>query len=617
MSFALRILVVLLAPLAALSAPPPQNTVKARHLSGSSFGVPGDASYDYVIIGGGNAGLTLAARLSKKNTVAVIEAGSFYEIDNGNISQVPAFDAYFTGKDHNDFNPLIDWGFLTTPQNELLNATAHFARGKTLGGCTARNYMAYHRATKQTYQKWADDVGDQSYSFDQWLPFFEKSIHYTPPDPHKRAANATPAVDLKPLATGGPLSVTFSNYAQAGASWVEKGFREIGISSILGFTSGNLLGSSYILGTINAKTQLRDSSETSFLASALDSENLSVYISSLAKRIFFDDKKTAVGVQVDTGGRLYTLSAKREVIVSAGAFQSPQLLMVSGVGPEANLKKHNIPVVAARPGVGQNMWDHVLMGITYRMNIITASSLGEPDFLLDAERRYREDQSGILTNAGGDWLAFEKTPANLRASFSNSTQAKLAQVPADWPEIEYLSMSGFLGFQENFIRDSPADGYNYATVSTALVAPFSRGTIDIVSDDMNDAPLIDPRWLSDPADREVLLAGFKRVRQLFNTTSMQPVLIGSEYFPGEHVQTDDEIIAHMRKASSTVFHPAATCAMGRSSDPNAVVDSKAKVIGVKNLRVVDASAFPFLPPGHPMATVYALAEKIADDILNS
>lgn len=164
-------------------------------------------------------------------------------------------------------------------------------------------------------------------------------------------------------------------------------------------------------------------------------------------------------------------------------------------------------------------------------------------------------------------------------------------------------MSGFLGFQENFIRDAPTDGFNYATVSTALVAPSSRGNIDIISDNMEDPPLINPNWLSDPADQEVMIAGFKRVRQLFQSTAMQPILIGPEFFPGEQVKTDDEILALIRQATSTVFHAAATCAMGPSNDTNAVVDSKARVIGVKSLRVLDASAFPFLPPGHPMATV--------------
>jgi choline dehydrogenase len=194
-------------------------------------------------------------------------------------------------------------------------------------------------------------------------------------------------------------------------------------------------------------------------------------------------------------------------------------------------------------------------------------------------------------------------PEGLRSTFSNSTLKKLASFPDDWPEVEYISMSGFLGYQHNFIRDAPTDGYNYATVSTALVAPLSRGTINIMSDDTKDPPIINPNWLSDPADREVLIAGFKRTRQLFQSDAMQPILIGEEYFPGNAVQTDEEILALIRKATSTVFHAAATCAMGKRNDSNAVVDTKARVFGVNNLRVVDASAFPILPPGHPTATV--------------
>lgn len=164
-------------------------------------------------------------------------------------------------------------------------------------------------------------------------------------------------------------------------------------------------------------------------------------------------------------------------------------------------------------------------------------------------------------------------------------------------------MSGFLGYQENFIRDAPKDGYNYATVSTALVAPLSRGTIDLRSADMADPPVINPNWLTDPTDQQVAIAGYKRARQLFNTTALKPLLIGSEYFPGAAVQTDEEILNIIKKTVSTVYHASSTCAMGRPKDPKAVVDSKAKVIGVEGLRVVDASAFPFLPPGHPMATV--------------
>lgn len=599
------------------AAPAVRSPIASRHLLGSSFGIPQNASYDYLVVGGGTAGLAIASRLAEKYSVAVIEAGSFYEIDNGNLSQVPALSTQFSGKDPHDTSPLIDWGFVTTPQDGLLNASVHYARGKTLGGCSARNYMAYHRSTREAYKKWADHVGDQSYTFDKWLPFFEKSLDYTPPDSSKRAVNATPRVDLKTLGKGrGPLSVTFSNYAQAASSWVEKGFEAIGIQPIDGFTSGRLLGSSYVLETINASTQTRDSSETAFLRPALGSYSLTVYQSSLAKKILFNSSKAAVGVRIDSEGLMYTLTARQEVIVSAGAFQSPQLLMVSGIGPAKILQRYKIPEIAVRPGVGQNLWDHVLMGPTWRMNLITASSLSNPTFAMEASRQFNEEQSGILTNSGGDWLAWEKIPEHLRTSFSNSTLSKLRSFPSDWPEAEYISMSGFLGYQENFQRDAPKDGYNYATVSMALVAPLSRGTVHISSADMADPPIINPNWLTDPADQEVAIAGYKRVRQMFNTSVVQPALKGSEYFPGNAVQTDAEILSLIKRTVSTVYHAAATCSMGQINDTSAVVDSKAKVIGVKGLRVVDASAFPFLPPGHPMATVYALAEKIADDILS-
>ena len=164
-------------------------------------------------------------------------------------------------------------------------------------------------------------------------------------------------------------------------------------------------------------------------------------------------------------------------------------------------------------------------------------------------------------------------------------------------------MNGYFGFQDNFVRGDPGDGYNYATVALALVAPLSRGTVDISSNDIADQPIIDPRWLTDPTDQAVVIAGYKRIRQLFKTKAMEPVLIGPEYFPGEKFQTDEEILDIIKKSFGTVNHAAGTCAMGRIDDSKAVVDSKGRVIDVQGLRVVDASIFPILPPGHPVATV--------------
>ena len=364
-----------------------------------------NTTFDYVIVGGGLAGLTLAARLSEKASVsvAVIEAGGFYEQLDGNVSQIPADDVMWTSKSTSDVNPLVDWGFNTTPQAGAFEQIVHYARGKALGGSTARNYMAYTRGTVDSYQKWADDVGDQSYTYDNIQQYFKKSLNFTPPDIAKRGANATPQYDLSTLAQGGPLDITYSNYAQAIATWFQKGMQAIGILPQNGFTSGHLNGSSWVLATINHTTGFRESSETGFLTPALGRPNLKVYNGTLAKKILFRGNQ-ATGVQVESEAKIFTISAGREVIVSCGTFQSPQLLMVSGVGPAATLQRHGIPVIADRPGVGQNMWDHVLFGPSYRVNVQTASALAFGNNLELANEEFTEQQDGLLASPGGDFL---------------------------------------------------------------------------------------------------------------------------------------------------------------------------------------------------------------------
>jgi choline dehydrogenase len=263
--------------------------------------------------------------------------------------------------------------------------------------------MVYKRSSCEAYQRWADEVGDSNYTFEALSPYFEKSTTFTAPDISKRGVNATPQYDLSTLGTRGPVDITFSNYAQPVSTWVQKGMAAVGILPINGFTSGQLIGSSWPIGTINHTYGTRESSETAYLEPALSLPNLIVYPSTLAKKILFD-KTTASGVVVSTGGYQYTLTARKEVIVSGGTFQSPQLLMVSGVGPRATLEQHNIPVVANLPGVGQNMWDHILFGPSYRVKVQTASALGMGDNFFVANAKFVEEQTGPLASPGGDFL---------------------------------------------------------------------------------------------------------------------------------------------------------------------------------------------------------------------
>lgn len=264
--------------------------------------------------------------------------------------------------------------------------------------------MTYTRSTVDTYDKWASEVGDQGYTYSNFAKYYEKSLNFTPPDNNKRGANATPEYDTSTLGEGGLLALTYSNYAQPWSTWIRKGMQAVGILPINGFTSGALNGSSWLIGTIDHQTGIRESSETAFLEPALARNNLIVYPETLARKILFNGT-TAIGVQVQSGNGIpYTLFARKEVIVSAGTFQSPQLLMVSGVGPAAALQEHGIPIVAHRPGVGQNMWDHILFGPSYRVNVLTASNLAYGGNIFKANEEFDTEQDGPLASPGGDFV---------------------------------------------------------------------------------------------------------------------------------------------------------------------------------------------------------------------
>lgn len=474
--------------------------------------------------------------------------------------------------------------------------------------------MAYQVGTTDSYEQWANTVGDNSYQLSQFDKFFKKSINFARPRTELRFANASPSYDASTVSgTTGPLDISFPNYAQAFATWTVKGLQELGMSIIPGFLSGKLLGQSYVMTTIDAATGIRSSSEA-YLRAALQYPEYTAYHRTMAKKILFDGSKKATGVQVDTQGLGYTISAAKEVIVSGGFVGSPQLLQASGVGPKNLLSQYNIPVVADRPGVGQGMQDHVYFTVSYRVNAPTISKIyADPSFAASQAAELESTGGGMYSNPITEVIGWEKVPEPLRSqAYSNRTQSVLKQYPADWPEVEYISASGFVGFQNSTTSTLGADGNNYASLAVVLITPRSRGSVNITSADTAVHPAINPNFLVDPVDVEVTLAGFKRARQFWNTKAMAPFKIGDEYFPGNGTQSDAEIEAFIREGYNTIFHGSCTCAMGKTSDPNAVVDSEARVIGVQGLRVVDASAFPFLPPGHPQSTVCRCCLSLLD-----
>ncbi|KAL3462680.1 hypothetical protein BJX64DRAFT_288144 [Aspergillus heterothallicus] len=573
-------------------------------------------TFDYIVVGGGTAGVTLATRLAQGlQSVALIEAGTHYE-SSWPLAAIPGADVLPVGSDprtHLD----ADWGFVTTPQDNAGGREVHFARGKCLGGSSAFNFMVYQRPTKESLSKWAETVDDESYTFENALPFFKRSTKFTSPDTQIRLKNATVQYNAGSFETsGGPLEVTYPDYAMPFSTWMKLGMDEIGLPESRDFNNGEVNGYQYCASTIRASDQSRSTSASAFLKSG-NLSKLKVFDRTLAKRVLFDAQNNAVGVEVANRlGFLRNITATKEVIISAGAFQSPQLLMVSGVGPANQLEQQNIPIISDRPGVGQNLWDHPFFAPSYRVNVETFTRLANDfGYLASRSLEFVLNHTGPLTNPVADFIAWEKIPDAFRSGFSSDTQQSLADFPSDWPEAEYMSGAGYVGNFSNLLTNQPRDGFQYASILGVLITPTSRGNITLRSADTSDAPLINPNWLATHSDQELAIALFKRIRAAFTTKAMSPVVIGDEYNPGPSVQSDKDILAWIRENVMTLWHPACTCKMGVKGDEMAVVDSKAKVFGVQRLRVVDASAFPFLPPGHPQSTVYMLAEKIADDIL--
>ncbi|SNX84999.1 related to versicolorin b synthase [Melanopsichium pennsylvanicum] len=619
----LAIVAGIVASLGSVSPHPVQKNVHRRLLFPSP--VPTVDTYDYIVVGGGTSGMTLAARLSENKgvTVAVLEAGIDYRssLINQQLVDTPGYDVFGVGSSSSDWaNGRIDWNFVTEGEPGYDNRKVKYARGKCIGGSSARNFMLYHRPPKQAQQTWVQLTGDDQWPFDNTLPYYQKTFTAFGPRHELRKDNPPAEYNAAAFPGSGPVSVGFPNYAQPFSGLLLNSLNEVGVPTTNDMSSGNILGAQYSTLTIE-KTNGKRASSRSFYEQTKNEKrtNINVIFEALAKKVNFDTTGTrpkAVSVDYTLPlGVKKTLKARKEIILSAGAFQSPQLLMVSGIGPADQLKAQNITILVENSNVGQHMQDHVFFGPTYTVKVdTTTKEANDPIFLASSIAQFNLNNQGIFTNNVADLIGFEKW----NSTYLDQIQAgALKSNPSDWPEIEYLSGPGYIGDFSNLAVNNIINGLSlqqFATLLVAIVAPVSEGSVTLKSADTSDLPAIRPNWLSSTVDQQVAIAAFKRARQVFNANAMKGTRSSNtESFPGLDVATDDQILASIRKNLMTVWHAASSSRMAKSAK-DGVLDSNFKVFGVDALRVVDASAFPRLLPGHPQAVCYMIAERAADII---
>lgn len=524
--------------------------------------------YDYVIVGAGSAGCVLANRLSAdgRNKVLLLEAGP---CDNYLWIHIPI------GYGKTMFHKIYNWGFYTDPEPNMHGRKIYWPRGRGLGGSSSINGLISIRGQSADYDHWAQ-LGNSGWDWDSVFPYFKKSEH------NSRGASGAHGGD-------GPLWSSDIEDKSELMEAIIRAAEELGVPHTNDFNTGKQEGVGYYqLFTHNG---WRISSAVAYLKPARSRENLRIETDAYATGLVLEGRKVT-GVRYRQNGVERTAKACREVILSAGSLQSPQLLQLSGIGPAALLRKNGIDVAHELPGVGQNLQDHLQFRLMFRVSkpITTNDDLRT----LFGQARVGlqwlikgTGPLGIGINQGGLFTRImpgSKTP-DIQFHFGTLSADQAGGKPHTWPG---------------------------CTFSVCQLRPESRGSVEIKSADPMEPPSMRPNYLDAETDRMCAIESIKYARKLATTEALKPY-IESEYKPGAAVRSDHEILEFARENGATIFHPVGTCKMG--SDPMAVTDARLRVHGVAGLRVVDCSIMPTLTSGNTHAPAVMIAEKASDMIL--